>query len=103
MTGSFHSVSRNIIYLISFTVVQPIIFNIYFILVDGSASLSSLGLQGVVASTQALRSQGPSLTPSLANYFRADLIAHVTNWPADLLEKQVNIAAIQILIRNKIN
>ncbi len=56
---------------------------------DGSASLSSL--QGVVASTQALRSQGPSLTPSLANYFRADLIAHVTNWPADLLEKQVNI------------
>ena len=59
------------------------------ILVDGTASLSSL--QGVVASTQALRSQGPSLTPSLANYFRADLIAHVTNWPADLLEKQVNI------------
>ncbi|KAG4068712.1 hypothetical protein HA402_002403 [Bradysia odoriphaga] len=56
---------------------------------DGSASISSL--QGVVASTQALRSQGPSLTPSLANYFRADLIAHVTNWPADLLEKQ-NIA-----------
>lgn len=55
--------------------------------VDGSASLSSL--QGVVTSTQALRSQGPSLTPSLANYFRADLIAHVTNWPADLLEKQV--------------
>lgn len=54
---------------------------------DGSASLSSL--QGVVTSTQALRSQGPSLTPSLANYFRADLIAHVTNWPADLLEKQV--------------
>ncbi|XP_037028529.1 WW domain-containing adapter protein with coiled-coil homolog isoform X3 [Bradysia coprophila] len=53
---------------------------------DGSASISSL--QGVVASTQALRSQGPSLTPSLANYFRADLIAHVTNWPADLLEKQ---------------
>lgn len=59
---------------------------------DGSASLSSL--QGVVASTQALRGQGPCLTPSLANYFRADLIAHVTNWPADLLEKQVNIIAI---------
>lgn len=57
--------------------------------VDGAASLSSL--QGVVASTQALRSQGPSLTPSLANYFRADLIAHVTNWPADLLEKQVSV------------
>lgn len=56
-------------------------------LVDGTSSFSSL--QGVVTSTQTLRSQGPSLTPSLANYFRADLIAHVTNWPAELLEKQV--------------
>lgn len=55
---------------------------------DGSSSLSSL--QNVVTSTQSLRSQGPILTPSLANYFRADLIAHVTNWPADVLEKQVS-------------
>lgn len=53
-----------------------------------SASLSSL--QGVVTSTQALRCQGPSLTPNLANYCRADLISHVTNWPAELLEKQVS-------------
>lgn len=44
----------------------------------------------MVASTQALRCQGPSLTPNLANYCRADLIAHVTNWPAELLEKQVS-------------
>lgn len=36
-----------------------------------------------------MRNQGPSLTPSLANYFRADLIAHVMNWPAEILEKQV--------------
>lgn len=56
-------------------------------IVDGtSASLSSL--QGV--SSQMLRHQGPSLTPSLGNYVRADLIAHVTNWPAEMLEKQVN-------------
>ena len=55
---------------------------------NNSASLNSL--QGVVTSTQGLRSQGPSLTPSLANYFRADLIEHVKNWPADLLEKQVS-------------
>lgn len=55
--------------------------------IDGtSASLSSL---------QILRSQGPSLTPSLANYFRADLIAHVTNWPAEILEKQVNDRSLQ--------
>lgn len=60
---------------------------------DGtSASLSSL--QGV--SSQMLRHQGPSLTPSLANYFRADLIAHVTNWPADMLEKQVRLLLNQI-------
>lgn len=53
---------------------------------DGtSATLSSL--QGV--SSQMLRHQGPSLTPSLGNYVRTDLIAHVMNWPADILEKQV--------------
>lgn len=46
---------------------------------------SCSGLQGVMAQ----RNQGPSLTPSLSNCFRADLITHVTNWPADLLEKQV--------------
>lgn len=39
----------------------------------------------------AQRNQGPSLTPSLANFFRADLITHVTNWPADMLEKQVSV------------
>lgn len=39
--------------------------------------------------SQVSRTLGPSLTPSLANYSRADLIQHVTNWPADLLEKQV--------------
>lgn len=64
-----------------------------YILVDGtSASLSSL--QGV--SSQMLRHQGPSLTPSLANYVRADLIAHVTNWPAEILEKQVSKSFIDI-------
>lgn len=58
--------------------------------VDGtSASLSCL--QGVVAPSQVLRNQGPSLTPSLANYVRADLIAHVMNWPAEMLEKQASL------------
>ncbi|CAG9138405.1 unnamed protein product, partial [Plutella xylostella] len=32
----------------------------------------------------------PMLTPSLVNYVRSDLTAHVTGWPADLLEKQAN-------------
>jgi hypothetical protein len=46
-------------------------------------------LQSVMTSSQAGRSQGPNLTPSLANYCRADLIGHITGWPADMLEKQV--------------
>ncbi|CAH0716148.1 unnamed protein product, partial [Brenthis ino] len=32
----------------------------------------------------------PMLTPSLVNYVRSDLTAHVTGWPADILEKQAN-------------
>lgn len=46
------------------------------------ASLSSL--QGVAA----LRSTGPTITPSLANYYRDDLVNHVRGWPAEILEKQ---------------
>ncbi|XP_045458492.1 WW domain-containing adapter protein with coiled-coil homolog [Melitaea cinxia] len=32
----------------------------------------------------------PMLTPSLVNYMRADLTAHVNGWAADILEKQAN-------------
>lgn len=39
--------------------------------------------------SQASRMSGPNLTPSLAKYFRADLITHVTNWASEILEKQV--------------
>jgi WW domain-containing adapter protein with coiled-coil len=53
-----------------------------------TSSVSSL--QSVMTSSQAGRSQGPNLTPSLANYCRADLIGHITGWPADMLEKQVH-------------
>lgn len=41
------------------------------------------------------------LTPSLAKFFRADLIAHVTNWPSEILEKQVRIStSLMSMIRN---
>jgi WW domain-containing adapter protein with coiled-coil len=30
------------------------------------------------------------LTPSLAKFFRVDLLSHVTNWPSEVLEKQVS-------------
>lgn len=42
----------------------------------------------VAASAQTGRVQGPEISPKLAKYFRADLITHVTNWPAEILEKQ---------------
>ncbi|CAH1101960.1 unnamed protein product [Psylliodes chrysocephalus] len=45
-------------------------------------------LQGVSSSLQALRPQGPTITPSLANHYRDDLVNHVRGWPAELLEKQ---------------
>ncbi|XP_065162182.1 WW domain-containing adapter protein with coiled-coil homolog [Atheta coriaria] len=45
-------------------------------------------LQGVSSSLQALRPQGPTITPSLANHVRDDLVNHVRGWPADILEKQ---------------
>lgn len=56
----------------------------------GSSSGSGLSsLQGMSSSLQALRPQGPSITPSLANHYRDDLVNHVRGWPADILEKQV--------------
>lgn len=84
------------IYIFRSTYLTAMILSVLVDGVNSSASLSSL--QGVVTSTQTLRSQGPSLTPSLANYYRADLIAHVTNWPADCLEKQVMLGDINDLI-----
>ena len=35
------------------------------------------------------------LTPSLANYYKEDLIHHVTAWPGDTLQKQVIIKTVQ--------
>lgn len=32
-----------------------------------------------------------SLTPSLANHYRDDLVNHVRGWPADVCEKQVSL------------
>lgn len=53
------------------------------------SSLQSLSqATNVSSSLQALRQQGPHLTPSLANYYRDDLVNHVRGWPADILEKQ---------------
>lgn len=46
-------------------------------------------LQGMSSSLQALRPQGPTITPSLANHYRDDLVNHVRGWPAEIIEKQV--------------
>lgn len=58
---------------------------------EGTSSASLSSLQSCVSSGQGSRSQGPDLSPKLAKYFRADLITHVTNWPAEILEKQVSV------------
>lgn len=52
------------------------------------SSLSTLPTLAQSSSLQALRPQGLSLTPSLANHYRDDLVNHVRGWPADILEKQ---------------
>lgn len=64
---------------------------------DGNSSSASISsLQSCVSSVQASNLRGPEISPKLAKYFRADLIAHVTNWHADVLERQVgNIKADQ--------
>ncbi|KAB0804381.1 hypothetical protein PPYR_01351 [Photinus pyralis] len=66
----------------------------------GSGTLSSL--QGVSSSLQALRPQGPSITPSLANHYRDDLVNHVRGWPADILEKQAEKLAQEAHIMGSI-
>lgn len=53
-------------------------------------------MQGVSSSLQALRPQGPTITPSLANHYRDDLVNHVRNWPADILEKQVSVRQLVV-------
>ncbi|XP_062138053.1 WW domain-containing adapter protein with coiled-coil homolog isoform X2 [Drosophila sulfurigaster albostrigata] len=55
---------------------------------DGSGSATLSTLQSCVSSVQASNLRGPEISPKLAKYFRADLIAHVTNWQAEVLERQ---------------
>lgn len=53
-----------------------------------SASLSNLQ-SCVTNSMQVGRTQEPEISLKLSKYFRSDLIAHVTNWSAEHIEKQV--------------
>lgn len=56
------------------------------------SSLHSLNAAAGTSSlaTAALKPSIPSLTPSLANYYREDLISHVVGWQADHAERQAN-------------
>ncbi|XP_054707077.1 WW domain-containing adapter protein with coiled-coil-like [Uloborus diversus] len=55
------------------------------------SSLHSLNATGTsTLATAALKPSTPSLTPSLANYYREDLISHVVGWQADHAERQAN-------------
>lgn len=64
-----------------------ILFNRLCFSVDGTSGVSSL--QSVMAASQTSNRLN-LLTPSLAKFFRADLITHVTNWPSEVFEKQVS-------------
>jgi hypothetical protein len=65
----------------------PLIY-LFFFLVDNTSGVSSL--QSVLSASQTSNRLN-LLTPSLAKFFRADLITHVTNWPSEILEKQVRL------------
>lgn len=62
-----------------------------FLSVDSASGVSSL--QSVMAASQTSNRLN-LLTPSLAKFFRADLITHVTNWPSEMLEKQVSVCVV---------
>lgn len=60
-----------------------------------TSSVSSLHSLNAAAGTSSLATAAikpsiPSLTPSLANYYREDLISHVVGWQADHAERQAN-------------
>uniref|UniRef100_A0A2L2Y869 WW domain-containing adapter protein with coiled-coil n=1 Tax=Parasteatoda tepidariorum TaxID=114398 RepID=A0A2L2Y869_PARTP len=58
------------------------------------SSLQNLNTAGTSSlATVALRPSVPSLTPSLANYYREDLISHVVGWQADHAERQEDAAS----------
>ncbi|KAJ8962934.1 hypothetical protein NQ314_005651 [Rhamnusium bicolor] len=59
-------------------------------------------LQGMSSSLQALRPQGPTITPSLANHYRDDLVNHVRGWPAEIIEKQAQKLAEEAHIMGSI-
>ncbi|KAG8190502.1 hypothetical protein JTE90_006673 [Oedothorax gibbosus] len=55
------------------------------------SSLHSLNTTGTSSLATAVQKPSiPSLTPSLANYYREDLISHVVGWQADHAERQAN-------------
>ncbi|XP_070490493.1 WW domain-containing adapter protein with coiled-coil homolog [Chironomus tepperi] len=62
---------------------------------DTTSGVSSL--QSVLSASQTSNRLN-LLTPSLAKFFRADLITHVTNWPSEILEKQAQKCAEEVYL-----
>ncbi|CRK89760.1 CLUMA_CG003394, isoform A [Clunio marinus] len=63
--------------------------------IDATTNMNSL--QSVMCGTQISNRLNP-LTPSLAKFFRADLITHVNNWPSEMLEKQAQKCAEEVYL-----
>lgn len=62
-----------------------------------TTSLSNLQ-SCVTNSMQVGRTQEPEISTKLSKYFRGDLIAHVTNWNAEHIEKQVILFHLEVMI-----
>jgi len=62
---------------------------------DSEASSTADGRSPPMAnSSSALATAMPTLTPSLANYFKESLVGHVIGWQADHAEKQVRMKLV---------
>lgn len=73
------------------------------VVVASASSLPASTLSGVMAGAlQALRPQGPTITPTLANHYRDDLVNHVRGWPAEVIEKQAQKLAEEAHIMGSI-
>lgn len=68
----------------------------------GSPATSLSSLSAAAASLRPSAASSHALTPSLASHYRPDLISHVTGWPAEQMEKQVNVKN-QLLSSDSLN
>ena len=58
---------------------------------NSQTSVQQVGTSSLAAATKK-PSSAFSLTPSLSNYYKEQLVEHVQNWQADAAERQVGLS-----------